>query len=286
MLFEDFACTDGMYGITIWARRVNMLNGHVIVRRGFDGRFNFNESGSAGVGSIAGPCIRIDQVYAGNFHVTLNQTKATSGIHIGDDTLDYFPRDWNFRNNTVIMDGYNPRTSTFPTTRTALRIEKMEGGSVHFIQIEGNIILDAGCLLVDIIVQPNYLTNYTVTANAASTYRLLGHDGTLLQRNAGVVDGVSAGLTAGTTQTQAGGLALTKKYNEVATVANANDTVVMPLATGDGDVVTIVNNGANTLRIYPGVGDNIGTGVDTLDTLTSGSNVSYRDYDATNWESV
>jgi len=98
-----------------------------------------------------------------------------------------------------------------------------------------------------------------------------------------VIASVSAGLTAGTTQTQAGGLALTKEVNEVSTVANTDDTVVLPTAAA-GKECKIFNNGDNTLRIYPFSGDDLGTGVDTLTTLAAASNISFLAYDATNWE--
>lgn len=94
---------------------------------------------------------------------------------------------------------------------------------------------------------------------------------------------VNAGLTASTTQTQVGGLALTKEVNEVSTVANANDTVTLVTAVA-GRRITIFNNGANTLKIYPASGDNLGAGVDTSTTLAAGSNRTYVAYDATNWE--
>lgn len=94
--------------------------------------------------------------------------------------------------------------------------------------------------------------------------------------------GVTAGITASTTQTQGNG-ALTNMYNEVATCANANDTVTLPAAVA-GRRVTIMNNGAQTLQIFPASGDNLGAGVDTATTLTAGSNRSFIAYDATNWE--
>jgi len=95
---------------------------------------------------------------------------------------------------------------------------------------------------------------------------------------------VVAGITASTTQTQGNG-ALTGEVNEVATVANANDTVTLPSAVL-GYRVVLINNGANTLRIFPASGDNLGAGVDTATTLASGSNVTYQAYDVTNWESI
>lgn len=95
---------------------------------------------------------------------------------------------------------------------------------------------------------------------------------------------VTAGITASTTQTQGNG-ALTAEVNEVATVANANDTVTLPSAVA-GYRVVIINNGANTLRIFPASGDDLGAGVDTSTTLAAGSNVVYQAYNATNWESI
>ena len=102
---------------------------------------------------------------------------------------------------------------------------------------------------------------------------------------AGVIEySVTASITASTTQTQGQG-ALTKDINEVSTVANASDTVTLPTATS-GRRVTIMNNGANTLQIFPASGDNLGAGVDTATTLAAGSNIVYQSYDTTNWEVV
>ena len=93
---------------------------------------------------------------------------------------------------------------------------------------------------------------------------------------------VNAGLTASITQTQGQG-ALTAEINEVATVTNVNDTVTLPTASA-GLIITVINNGANTLKIFPALGDNLGAGVDISTTLAAGSNVTYVAYDATNWE--
>jgi|TARA_Y100000310_G_C20704007_1_gene833030 hypothetical protein len=95
---------------------------------------------------------------------------------------------------------------------------------------------------------------------------------------------VNAGLTASTTQSQGQG-ALTAEINEVATVGNANDVVTLPTAVA-GYKIVIINNGANTLQIFPASGDDLGAGVDTSTTLASGSNVQYVSYDATNWEAI
>jgi hypothetical protein len=113
-----------------------------------------------------------------------------------------------------------------------------------------------------------------------------GVEGLRLTENGGVIVRyqVNAGITASTTQTQGQG-ALTSSINEVSTVANANDTVTLPSAAA-GMRVIIINNGANTLQIFPASGDNLGAGVDTATTLAAGSNVEYVAYDATNWEQL
>jgi len=97
-----------------------------------------------------------------------------------------------------------------------------------------------------------------------------------------IVRDVNAGLTASTTQTQGQG-ALTAEINEVATVANASDTVTLPTAAA-GLHITVINNGANTLQIFPASGDNLGAGADTATTLAAGSEAVFIAYDATNWE--
>jgi parallel beta-helix repeat protein len=93
---------------------------------------------------------------------------------------------------------------------------------------------------------------------------------------------ITVGITASTTQSQGQG-PLIRGISVVATVANPNDTVTLPGAIA-GVSCTIINNGANTLRIYPASGDNLGTGVDTLTTLSVGSNVTFTAIDTTNWE--
>lgn len=99
------------------------------------------------------------------------------------------------------------------------------------------------------------------------------------------INSVRAGITASTTQTQ-GQQPLTEDVNEISVCANANDTVTLPSAPTYSRTVKIINNGAQTLQIFPASGDNLGAGADTATTLASGSNVSYTNYDATNWESV
>lgn len=91
-----------------------------------------------------------------------------------------------------------------------------------------------------------------------------------------------AGITAGTTQTQAGGFQLLSSANEIATCATENDTVVMPQAV-IGRRCEIFNNGEETLQVFPAVGDNIGAGVDVSRAIEHNESVTFMAYDSVNW---
>lgn len=94
----------------------------------------------------------------------------------------------------------------------------------------------------------------------------------------------AAGLTASTTQTQGQG-ALTADINEVATVANANDVRTLPAALA-GRSCLVINNGANTLQVFPASGDNLGAGLNASTTITAGSRKLFVAFDSTSWEPV
>jgi len=99
---------------------------------------------------------------------------------------------------------------------------------------------------------------------------------------------VTAGITAGTTQSQAGATALTTEINQVSTCANPNDGVKLPTAVA-GQYITIINNGAQNLQIWPNTDDAIDAGsVDAVDSnvLAAAGVRRYVAYDATNWEAV
>jgi len=93
---------------------------------------------------------------------------------------------------------------------------------------------------------------------------------------------VTAGITASVTQTQGGGTALVSTVNEVSTVANANDTVTLKDAVA-GRKIIVINNGANTLQIFPAASDDLGAGVDASTTLGTGEIIEFIAHDATIW---
>lgn len=95
---------------------------------------------------------------------------------------------------------------------------------------------------------------------------------------------VTAGITASVTQSQGEG-ALTADINEVSVCATTNDTVTLPTAAA-GLKITVINNGAETLQVFPASGDDLGAGVDTATTVDSGAEKVFLAYDATNWEEI
>ncbi len=95
------------------------------------------------------------------------------------------------------------------------------------------------------------------------------------------IDTVTSGITASITQSQGNGV-LVSGINEISVVANPSDTVTLPAAVA-GLRITIINNGDNTLQIFPASGDDLGAGVDTSTELEPNESVDYVAYDATNW---
>lgn len=98
---------------------------------------------------------------------------------------------------------------------------------------------------------------------------------------------VTTGVTAATTQTQGqGAISVTSgKVNviyEVATCATANDTVTLPAAVA-GLTVLVINNGAQTLQVFPASGDDLGQGVNTATTIAAGASSTFVALDSTDW---
>lgn len=92
-------------------------------------------------------------------------------------------------------------------------------------------------------------------------------------------------ITAGTTQTQNGATALTGRFNNVTTVANANDGVKLPAATA-GLTVVVHNSGANALKIWPASGDAIDSGSANAGvTVGINTRVTFTAIDGTTWKS-
>jgi len=101
---------------------------------------------------------------------------------------------------------------------------------------------------------------------------------------------VNSGLTASTTQTQAGGLALTAQINDISVIANDSDAVTLPSLTSTGSLTIFVLNddtsGSNVLQIFPASGDNLGAGLNISLILEVNESVVFTGVDATDWHVV
>ncbi len=100
--------------------------------------------------------------------------------------------------------------------------------------------------------------------------------------------GAENDVTAGTTQTQAGATLINSSYSVVTTVTVAGDGVRLPGAGANaGDIIVIMNNGANSLAVYPAVSDSLGeAGVDQPEDLPVGSSVTYLSMDNATWSRI
>ncbi len=119
-------------------------------------------------------------------------------------------------------------------------------------------------------------------------------DGTNVIQVAGVATGrwvrthrgsVNPSLTAYAGGAQANAVDLDRELNAVLTVATTGDSGKLPLAQA-GMVIHIVNKGANSMDVFPNVGDFLDTAlVDVAAPLAAGAKISYRAIDASTWVS-
>jgi len=96
---------------------------------------------------------------------------------------------------------------------------------------------------------------------------------------------VTTGITASTTQTQAGGVPLTTTVNKITVCATENNAVTLPSAVA-GLVCIIVNSGAETARIFPAVGDDAGAGANNAITIATTVMRIMVALDSTTWQNI
>jgi hypothetical protein len=118
--------------------------------------------------------------------------------------------------------------------------------------------------------------DFGIASGGLHSVNWLRQTGQIIQTNS-----LHTGLTASTTQTQGQGT-LFSSYNVVSTVANVNDVVTAMVAAA-GKRLTIYNDGANTLQVFPSLGDDIGAGVNSSITIAVGASKSWIADDAITW---
>lgn len=91
-------------------------------------------------------------------------------------------------------------------------------------------------------------------------------------------------ITAGTTQTQVGAVALEYGYNAIGTVGTAADGVRLPAATPGAEVI-VYNGGANAAKLWPATSDKIDGGTANAGvTIPAGGLFICRAKDAIDWD--
>lgn len=207
-----------------------------------------------GVGT-AMPAAPLDVV--GNIN-TSGDIRLTSGNDIGqaaNSNIQFGSNVINFRDGGATNLAYNIATATLSTPSVDLTIDPDEG--------------DVGTLTI------GDGTDLDILQLANDSFLLLD---------------TNAGITAGTTQTQAGATALTAQVNQISTCANANDGAALPPAAA-GLIVRIINNGAQVMQVWPDNGqeDTIdGGAADAVDanTLAVGDTRTYVAYNTNAWETL
>ena len=96
---------------------------------------------------------------------------------------------------------------------------------------------------------------------------------------------VAVGQTANTGSVQ-GNNPITTEFYEIATCANAGDSCTLPTAVA-GQLVIVVNNGANSADVFPASGDKIdGGSANAAFALAAGANALFICQDGTDWDSL
>lgn len=96
---------------------------------------------------------------------------------------------------------------------------------------------------------------------------------------------VTVGQTANTGSVQ-GNNPITTEFYEIATCANPGDACTLPTAVA-GQLVIIVNNGANSADVFPASGDKIdGGSTNAAFALAAGANALFICQDGTDWDSL
>ena len=96
---------------------------------------------------------------------------------------------------------------------------------------------------------------------------------------------VAVGQTANTGSVQ-GNNPITTEFYEISVCANAGDAVTLPTAKA-GQLVIIVNNGANSADVFPASGDKIdGGSANAAFALAAGANALFICQDATDWDTL
>ena len=171
----------------------------------------------------------------------------------------------------ILKDAAAATIWTMDNIPAVASFDQASSDKLAFITVTQAVDLDA--------METSLGTAYQVDASVALT------EGITIPAGKFLVDSVTAGITASVPQTQLQGLIISG-INEVAVCANDNDAITLPTAVA-GYSVTVINNGANTLQIFPYTDDSIDAGAaDASTTLAAGKTQVYVAKSTVVWEST
>jgi hypothetical protein len=246
-----------------------------------DADTGIGSSGNDEMSLIAGgvESIRIDET-AGAIQVIVdpgltNTSDATPPLAFGGGTVGFRSPDSD--QIFVILSG----AEQWGFTTTNFRASIANGPALQFVAPSGTVpslLPNKGD--TDTGIGQSAADEVSLIGGGVEAVRFAELSSQIIQTNSNHV-----GLTASVTQTQAGGLALLSSYNEIATVANSGDALTA-FGVKEGDRLVVVNNGVESLQLFPAVGDNIGGGVDAAISIDSGDTAVFIGRDATNWDTL
>lgn len=209
---------------------------------------------------------------------------------VGDLDVDNI----NINGNNIISTNSNGDVGIIPNGTGVIRVDKAIANTAgdstsRCLSLAGNNLILYGVTNQSLISMGGS-GGWSIQAASGQTVQFTAATGILVtalnlnMNDSALLRSVTAGITASTTQSQGNG-ALTTDINEISTCANANDTVTLPSAIA-GRHCLVINNGAQTLQVFPASGDNLGAGVNTSTTITAGSRKLFVAFDSTNYEPV
>lgn len=151
------------YGCAIWADRVQRLTGRPYISDNYDGRNNYASSTET---DYPCPAVRLNRVGdAGEFRPMLSNCSNREGYRIGDAVEGLFPTKVDFILGGAMrsvdslgrISGPNGYNGYWPTDKTLCHVERMEGGSITFPTIDGNIILGSGAQEVSLRIPASFI---------------------------------------------------------------------------------------------------------------------------------
>jgi len=188
----------------------------------------------------------------------------------GGNTIGLF-RDQSKALKVVLKNAAGATIYTFDNIPAVASFDTASSTKLDFITVTQAVDLDT----MESAIDDAYKRDGTVTLTGDLNF------------GAGVFVALSAtsGITASITQSQGNGL-LTSAINEISVVTNTNDTVTLPVAK-TGRQCIVINNGINTLQIFPSSGNFIGVlAVDLSTTALTGDRITFTAYNATTWNAT